>query len=61
MTPVFAKRIEKVREYYFSTKLKQIEEMNRSGSGVIPLGTGSPDLPLPENVIGSLIDSSLKH
>lgn len=61
MTPVTAQRIERVTEYYFSAKLKQIEEMNRTGTPVINLGIGSPDLPPSENVIGKLIDSSQEH
>jgi len=36
-------RIEGLEEYYFSTKLKQIREMNLSGEPVINLGIGSPD------------------
>jgi LL-diaminopimelate aminotransferase len=60
MTPVMARRIEKVNEYYFSTKLKQIEEMNRSGPTVINMGIGSPDLPPSGSVIEKLINSSLK-
>ena len=61
MTPVMANRISRVSEYYFSTKLKQIEEMNRSGTAVINLGIGSPDLPPSENVIEKLVESSMKH
>lgn len=42
-------RIEGLEEYYFSTKLKQIREMNLAGAAVINLGIGSPDqAPLPE-------------
>ena len=36
-------RIEGLEEYYFSTKLKQIREMNLNGEPVINLGIGSPD------------------
>lgn len=61
MTPVTAKRIDRIKEYYFSIKLKQIEEMNRSGPAVINLGIGSPDLPPSESVINKLMDSSLNH
>lgn len=38
-----AARIEGLEEYYFSTKLKQIREMNQTGEQVINLGIGSPD------------------
>jgi aspartate/methionine/tyrosine aminotransferase len=42
-------RIDGLEEYYFSTKLKQIREMNLTGEPVINLGIGSPDqAPSPE-------------
>jgi aspartate/methionine/tyrosine aminotransferase len=44
-----AVRISGLEEYYFSTKLKQIREMNMTGTPVINLGIGSPDqAPGPE-------------
>lgn len=46
-----ASRISGVEEYYFSAKLKEIREMNKSGTPVINLGIGSPDLPpSPETI-----------
>ncbi len=44
-----------VEEYYFSTKLKQIDEMRASGIDVINLGIGSPDMVPSENTINRLI------
>jgi LL-diaminopimelate aminotransferase len=44
-----------VEEYYFSTKLKQIDEMRASGIDVINLGIGSPDMAPSENTINRLI------
>jgi LL-diaminopimelate aminotransferase len=42
-------RTELVQEYYFSQKLRQIDEMRKSGLDIINLGIGSPDLsPAPE-------------
>ena len=38
-------RTESIQEYYFSSKLKQIDQMTRSEIDVINLGIGSPDLP----------------
>jgi LL-diaminopimelate aminotransferase len=58
MSPAKAKRLGKVKEYYFSVKLKEIEEMNRSGRTVINLGIGSPDLPPAEGVVRKLSESS---
>lgn len=47
-------RIEGLEEYYFSTKLKQIREMNLTGEPVINLGIGSPDQAPSANVIEEL-------
>jgi aspartate/methionine/tyrosine aminotransferase len=49
-----ANRLEGIGEYYFSTKLREIEEMNRDGAPVINLGIGSPDLPPHPEVISEL-------
>lgn len=44
-------RLSGIEEYYFSTKLRQIDEMNKAGKNVINLGIGSPDLPPHPDVI----------
>lgn len=49
-----SKRLEGIREYYFSAKLRQIEQMNATGEKVINLGIGSPDLPPHVNVTDAL-------
>ena len=49
-----AKRLDGIGEYYFSRKLKEIEELNRSGEPVINLGIGSPDQPPHPDVISAL-------
>lgn len=49
-----ALRTESVQEYYFSTKLRQIDQMRRNGADVISLGIGSPDRPPSENTIERL-------
>jgi aspartate/methionine/tyrosine aminotransferase len=46
-----ADRVGSVEEYYFSTKLKEIAEMNAAGKDVINLGIGSPDMPPSERVV----------
>lgn len=51
MIIVPAKRLETISEYYFSTKLEQIRQMNAAGLDVINLGIGSPDLAPREEVI----------
>src|SRR5687767_12673532 len=55
-----AQRLEQINEYYFSQKLRQIEELNKTGMPVINLGIGSPDLPPHETVIKTLQEESLK-
>lgn len=55
-----ATRLQDVQEYYFSKKLREIEEMNRSGIRVINLGIGSPDLPPHPDVVEVLHTESAK-
>ena len=55
-----AQRLEPIHEYYFSQKLRQIEELNKTGVPVINLGIGSPDLPPHPSVIKTLQEESLK-
>lgn len=55
-----SKRLEGIGEYYFSTKLREIEEMNSAGKNVINLGIGSPDLPPHQDVIKTLQEESAK-
>ncbi|HEU0065089.1 MAG TPA: aminotransferase class I/II-fold pyridoxal phosphate-dependent enzyme [Flavisolibacter sp.] len=49
-----AKRLNGIGEYYFSRKLKEIEELNKQGDTIINLGIGSPDLPPHPDVIKEL-------
>lgn len=55
-----ADRISKVKEYYFSRKLKEVAAMNAAGLNVINLGIGSPDLPPSEKTITTLCDFAKK-
>src|SRR5215217_7983348 len=55
-----AKRLEGIGEYYFSKKLREIEELNKSGVPVINLGIGSPDMPPNPDVIKVLKEESAK-
>ncbi len=47
-------RLGEVKEYYFSTKLREIAEMNAQGNDIINLGIGSPDLAPHASVIEAL-------
>lgn len=55
-----AKRLNGIGEYYFSQKLREIDELNKSGRNVINLGIGSPDLPPHPDVIKTLQEESAK-
>ena len=49
-----AKRLESVKEYYFSTKLKEVRELAASGKPIINIGIGSPDLLPPSQVMEAM-------
>src|SRR5688500_1304042 len=55
-----ASRLDGIGEYYFSRKLREIEQMNQAGKKVINLGIGSPDLPPHPDVIKVLQEESEK-
>jgi LL-diaminopimelate aminotransferase len=55
-----AKRLEGIGEYYFSQKLREIEELNKQGKNIINLGIGSPDRPPHPDVIKTLQEESAK-
>ncbi|MGA1776733.1 MAG: aminotransferase class I/II-fold pyridoxal phosphate-dependent enzyme, partial [Flavobacteriaceae bacterium] len=49
-----ANRLEHVKEYYFSQKLREVAAMVQSGKPVINMGIGSPDLDPHPSVIKAL-------
>lgn len=53
-----AKRLEEVKEYYFSQKLAQLAQMRADGKDVLNLGIGSPDLAPDQTVIDALVGSA---
>ena len=53
-----ASRLGEVKEYYFSSKLREIRAMNAAGKNVLNLGIGSPDLPPAKEVITELHQQS---
>lgn len=55
-----AKRLNGIGEYYFSKKLTEIAELNKSGEQIINLGIGSPDLPPHPSVIETLATEAAK-
>jgi LL-diaminopimelate aminotransferase len=55
-----AKRLDGIGEYYFSQKLREIDELNRHGKDIVNLGIGSPDLPPHPEVVRTLQDEAAK-
>lgn len=55
-----AHRLQHTEEYYFSKKLREIDEMNKRGAQVINLGIGSPDLPPHPEVLRVLNEEASK-
>jgi aspartate/methionine/tyrosine aminotransferase len=55
-----SKRLEGIGEYYFSTKLREIDELNKQGKNIINLGIGSPDLPPHPSVVQVLQEEAAK-
>jgi aspartate/methionine/tyrosine aminotransferase len=53
-------RLNGIGEYYFSKKLREIDELNKQGKQIINLGIGSPDLPPHPDVIAVLAAESAK-
>lgn len=53
-----ARRVETVKEYYFSRKLREVAELNRRGLDIISLGIGGPDRPPHRDVIATLCEDA---
>ena len=49
-----ALRLESVKEYYFSKKLREVSGLIKAGKPVLNMGIGSPDLPPHPSVIEAL-------
>ena len=49
-----AKRLESVKEYYFSKKLREVAGLIQAGKPVLNMGIGSPDFPPHPSVIEAL-------
>ncbi|WP_026752193.1 pyridoxal phosphate-dependent aminotransferase [Sediminibacterium sp. C3] len=54
MKGTIANRLNGIGEYYFSQKLREIDQLNKAGKHIINLGIGSPDLPPHPSVIEAL-------
>lgn len=51
-------RVNDIKEYYFSRKLREIAEKRASGIDIISLGVGGPDLPPPADVVETLCQAA---
>ena len=60
MNITVSERLNGIGEYYFSQKLREIDELNKQGKRIINLGIGSPDLPPHPDVIKVLQEESSK-
>lgn len=49
-----ANRLHTVEEYYFSKKLREVNQLMANGKPIINLGIGSPDLQPPQEVVEAL-------
>jgi aspartate/methionine/tyrosine aminotransferase len=61
MEMTLSHRLEGIGEYYFSSKLREIDELNKAGKQIINLGIGSPDLPPHPDVIQVLQNEASKE
>lgn len=53
-------RLESVKEYYFSRKLREVASLIQAGKPVLNIGIGSPDLPPHPSVIEAL-QGAMEH
>lgn len=53
-------RLGDTKEYYFSSKLREIAQLRAAGKDILNLGIGSPDLPPAPEVIAALSESALR-
>lgn len=56
-----ADRVNKINEYYFSKKIREINKRNESGEDIINLGIGNPDMPPSDATLNTLQNEIVKH
>ncbi len=49
-----AERLNDIKEYYFSIKLREVRSLTDQGKPIMNLGIGSPDLMPPKEVLNAL-------
>lgn len=54
----YSARLAEVQEYYFSKKLKEVQQLRNAGRPIINMGIGSPDLPPDPSVTTALNETA---
>ena len=54
MKTTTATRLESVKEYYFSKKLREVAGLIQQGKPILNMGIGSPDLPPHPSIVEAL-------
>ena len=57
MSTSTAQRLESVKEYYFSKKLREVAALIKAGNPILNMGIGSPDLPPDPSVLDAMHQS----
>ena len=60
MNLTLSNRLEGIGEYYFATKLREIDELNKAGKQIINLGIGSPDLPPSNDTLQTMCEQTMR-
>lgn len=55
-----AQRLDEVKEYYFSTKLREIRARDARGENIINLGIGNPDMMPSDETLKTLVASAIE-
>ena len=59
MKPILpARRVDQIKEYYFSKRLREVARLNAEGRDIISLGIGGPDRPPMPEVIDTLCEAA---
>ncbi|MDE6051088.1 MAG: aminotransferase class I/II-fold pyridoxal phosphate-dependent enzyme [Paramuribaculum sp.] len=59
MKPILpARRVDQIKEYYFSKRLREVARLNAEGRDIISLGIGGPDRPPMPEVIDTLCEAT---
>ncbi len=54
-------RVGRVKEYYFSRRLREVAQLRAQGHDIISLGIGGPDTPPPTEVIETLVEQARRN